>query len=95
MEPIQYAVLILLGVIGGLLHAVIEPRETLPKQLLVRVAAGVIVALIFGFELITQALVSLEPLQLFLALAPTVIGMAYVGMDLLKELVLKLTGTSP
>jgi hypothetical protein len=31
-------------------------------------------------------------LELFVVLAPTVIGMAYVGMDLLKAIVQKATG---
>jgi len=92
MDLVTLIVLLLLGLIGGLLHAVIPPQEAGLRQLAVRIFAGIIVALVFGYGMITEVLKDLEPLQLFLALAPTVIGMAYVGMDMLKAIVQKATG---
>jgi len=92
MDIVTLSVLLVLGFIGGLLHAILPPQETSPSQIGARVFAGIVVALVFGYGMITVALKDLEPLELFVVLAPTVIGMAYVGMDLLKAIVQKATG---
>ena len=90
-EMIAVALLLVMGVIGGLLHAIIPPPETSLRQLLIQVGAGVIVAILYGPVLISlDDMMAMSIVGAFVVFGPAVVASAYGAMDILKAIVTKI-----
>jgi hypothetical protein len=84
-EALAAIILILMGIVGGLLHAIVPPAETRPKELLVQVVAGVLVAIFYGPVLVSlDEMQGMGVLESFALVGPMVIGTSYWAMDILK-----------
>jgi hypothetical protein len=90
-ELIAVALLLVMGVIGGLLHAIIPPLETRRMELLIQVVAGILVAILYGPVLISlDDMMTMSILGAFVVFGPAVIASAYGAMDILKAVVTKI-----
>ena len=90
-ETIVVLLLLVMGVVGGLLHAIIPPPETNLRQLLIQVAAGVIVAIFYVPVLINlDEMMAMSIVGAFGIFGPVVITSAYGAMDILKAVVTKI-----
>lgn len=79
-ELMALCVLVVLGILGGIMHAIVPPQETKPMEIVIRVGAGIIVAVFYT----SVSLVTPLNVVTILMIGPGVMTTAYFALDLLK-----------